>query len=436
MDFKTKLRELRKGAEHERYAELCALFTSGSLTDVELQELKAHLLLCKSCAELLAAYRTIAKSAMPLAAPVDQIEPAPGRKPWSVENAKKQLLNRIEAAKAMERPQPVASPLAQPKLIPDFRQRRRALMATASVALMAMLAGGTYRLGELRGSRSARMSMPTVSRNTQQAKVVPGSVVPNVLAQQLAEQSREVRRLEQELKKQMEASIESRRLLHDAQEQGSNNETIKSKLSSERDTLFQKLQETQNALASAQERLNVLQEDQSRQLLRSASLQRRLEELSTEVKENQQESQPAREALAAPDGDIRELMGARELYIADVFDVDRDGKPQKAFGRVFYTGGKSLIFYAFDLDRQAGVREASTFEAWGRRGPGDKHPLSMGAFSLDNVANRRWILRFDNPKILGQLDAVFVTVEPRAGGHKPSGKQLLFASLRIPPNHP
>jgi hypothetical protein len=129
-------------------------------------------------------------------------------------------------------------------------------------------------------------------------------------------------------------------------------------------------------------------------------------------------------------------MGARELYIADVFDVDRDGKPQKAFGRVFYTGGKSLIFYAFDLDRQPGVREASTFQAWGRRGPGDKHPLSMGNFKLDNVANRRWVLRFDNPKMLAQLDAVFVTVESRSGGQKPTGKQLLFASLRIPPNHP
>jgi len=48
-------------------------------------------------------------------------------------------------------------------------------------------------------------------------------------------------------------------------------------------------------------------------------------------------------------------MGARKLYIADVFDVDSGSRTKKPFGRVFYTQGKSLIFYAFDLDRQPSV---------------------------------------------------------------------------------
>ena len=49
-------------------------------------------------------------------------------------------------------------------------------------------------------------------------------------------------------------------------------------------------------------------------------------------------------------------MGARDLYIAEVYDVGGNGATKKPYGRVFYTKGKSLIFYAYDLDQQAGVR--------------------------------------------------------------------------------
>jgi len=38
--------------------------------------------------------------------------------------------------------------------------------------------------------------------------------------------------------------------------------------------------------------------------------------------------------LLAHDRDIRELMGARDLYIAEVYDVERNGQTRKAFGRV------------------------------------------------------------------------------------------------------
>jgi hypothetical protein len=45
-------------------------------------------------------------------------------------------------------------------------------------------------------------------------------------------------------------------------------------------------------------------------------------------------------------------------------------------------------------------------------------------------------LKFDDPEKLAQIDSVFVTVEPHGGSKKPSGKQLLYASLRTQPNHP
>jgi hypothetical protein len=46
------------------------------------------------------------------------------------------------------------------------------------------------------------------------------------------------------------------------------------------------------------------------------------------------------------------------------------------------------------------------------------------------------VLKSDDPKVLSDIDAVFVTIEPHGGSNHPSGKPLLFAYLRIEPNHP
>jgi hypothetical protein len=132
-------------------------------------------------------------------------------------------------------------------------------------------------------------------------------------------------------------------------------------------------------------------------------------------------------------------MGARKLYIADVFDVDSRSRTRKPFGRVFYTQNKSLIFYAFDLDREAGLKNASTFQVWGQRdnAPSEKaRPTNLGILYMDSELNRRWVLRFDDPKQLAEIDAVFVTVEPHGGSQKPTGKPLLYALLRKEANHP
>ena len=126
-------------------------------------------------------------------------------------------------------------------------------------------------------------------------------------------------------------------------------------------------------------------------------------------------------------------MGARDLYVAEVYDVERNGE---TYGRVFYASGKSLIFYAYDLDEQRAVKNSSTFQAWGRRGPDRQQALDLGIFYVDNAAKKRCVLRFDDPKALATIDAVFVTVEPNGGSHKPSNKPLLFAYLHIDSNHP
>src|ERR1700737_4184047 len=89
-----------------------------------------------------------------------------------------------------------------------------------------------------------------------------------------------------------------------------------------------------------------------------------------ELELEQKEDQVAKDQdLLEHDRDIRELIGARDLYIAEIHDVIGIGETNKTYGRIFYTRGKRLVFYAYDLDAQHSLQQASSFQAWGRRGP-------------------------------------------------------------------
>ena len=161
--------------------------------------------------------------------------------------------------------------------------------------------------------------------------------------------------------------------------------------------------------------------------------QARIQELSEQVRLQTATLDHDRELLAA-NRDIRDLMSARNLHILDVHDFDLKGKAQKSFGRVFYTEGKSLIFYAYDLPTKT-VKNAS-FQAWGQKADGSKQAINLGLLYVDDQKQARWALKFDNPEVIRQIDSVFVTIEPPGGTKQPSGQKLLYAWLGNDPNHP
>jgi len=209
-------------------------------------------------------------------------------------------------------------------------------------------------------------------------------------------------------------------------------------LAQQHEELNAKLQAMSLAYGNNQAELTRLRSERDKTSLRTAFLESKIEDLTAKNRDQDRRLKDAEQYLIS-DRDIRELMGARKLYIADVFDVDGSSRTQKPFGRVFYTQGKSLIFYAFDLDRQPGVVNASTFQVWGQReAPQGESatPMNLGILYMDNETNRRWVMRFDDPKQLTEIDAVFVTVEPRGGSHKPTSKPFLYALLRNQANHP
>jgi hypothetical protein len=197
----------------------------------------------------------------------------------------------------------------------------------------------------------------------------------------------------------------------------------------------QKLTAVQLSAQALQKRLDSTAEQSSQDAKRAAASDAKVNELTNLLRQRDATVDQQQELLAH-DRDIRELMGARDLYVAEVYDVARTGATQKPYGRVFYTKGKSLIFYAYDLDQQTLARNANTFQVWGRRGPDREPPFPLGIFYEDNASKKRWVLKLDDPKLLAQIDAVFVTIEPNGGSRKPSGKPLLFAYLRVDANHP
>jgi hypothetical protein len=213
-----------------------------------------------------------------------------------------------------------------------------------------------------------------------------------------------------------------------------NGESGKQALVQQQAELEQKLQAAQSESQMLARKLETLTHESALQTASAKVLEIKVSDLTRQLQERDT-AIDQRDQLLAHDRDIRDLMGARDLYVAEVYDVGDNGATKKPYGRVFYTKGKSLIFYAYDLDQQ-GIKRASTFQAWGRRGPDRQQALNLGIFYEDNASKKRWVLKIDDPKTLAQIDAVFVTMEPAGHSDKPSGKPLLFAYLRVDPNHP
>jgi hypothetical protein len=161
-----------------------------------------------------------------------------------------------------------------------------------------------------------------------------------------------------------------------------------------------------------------------------------LRELRKQVSD-EAEALEQQQALAAKGNDVRDLVVARNLHIIDVYDRDGNGKSQRAFGRIFYAEGKSLTFYAYDLADPRKLDAKVSFYVWGERLGTEKPVRSLGIFHNDDARDGRWVLTFDDPRVLAQIDSVFVTVESsKKLAIEPRGQRMLFAFLGGKPNHP
>jgi len=196
----------------------------------------------------------------------------------------------------------------------------------------------------------------------------------------------------------------------------------------------------EKALLSALAELRSLKEAGASRDAELVATRYRLNELERDLAEqrglaNQWFAKNDGRSIAVPSAlELRNLIAARNLHVADVSDVNTTDNQLKPFGRVFYTRGKSLVLFAYDLSK---TRPNQTFYAWGSRQSDPHRPQSLGALRADDQTQRRWILEFNDPKVLAHIDSVYVTLEPtNKPGDAPNGKKLLSAYLGPSPNYP
>jgi len=430
---------------HEEFLELCAVSTSGDLTEEEQKKLQAHLSGCAECRQALREFEAAVDVGVPLLA--SKLAAVPAEESAM---SQKELAGPASSSGAVpETPQKKAGvSTGEEERGFAFAQRKGyrpsqvnwsyVWMPFAACVLLTIALGiSAYRAGQ--GHKVEVAHATSGSSDTQvealEQRISDAGHEREVLRTQLGERDRVIADLRRQTEQQARSLNEMKGAQANLEQSLQTDDTEKQRIADERAGLAKKFDDAQVSLQKMQSELDSVSRQRSQDEAQDASLQNQIKDLSGQLRE-QEQTVSKQDELLSHDRDIRELMGARDLYVAEVYDVARDGTTQKSTGRLFYTKGKSLIFYAYDLDQEPGARNASAFQAWGRRGPDREQVLNLGIFYEDNAAKKRWVLKFNDPKVLEQIDAVFVTVEPKGGSHKPSGKPVLDAYLQLPPNHP
>jgi hypothetical protein len=401
---------------HEQYEELCALAASGQASEAELADLRSHLDGCPGCRS--AAYDFTQISAQGLA------QVAAKRLHCDIPSGMTQRFVARARSEGIE--------IRREHVVPVVRPRRAnewlALGAVAALALVAaLLAIGRHR-APIAASPHTDGAVPAA--NTAAPGVLPqGQNEDAALREKLDSAQSEIASMRTAIREQrseLEATGKTQSSLtvqlSDAEQEAAKVRSDKAQLETRIAGLESDLAKTR-ADKSMSDAVVAVQETELRNL--------RSKLVDQETALNQQEE------LAARGSDVRDLVVARNLHIIDVHDRDGDGKSQRAFGRIFYTEGKSLIFYAYDLTDPRKLDAKVSFYVWGERLGSEKPIRSLGIFHNDDRNDGRWVLTFDDPQVLAQINSVFVTAESSKKAIKePGGRRVLFAFLGDKPNHP
>lgn len=400
-------------SSHEQFELLCALNAAGQLDPKEQSLLEVHLIACGVCRAELGEFRQIA----------DELASQPQIPHIAEPNERKEAarFQKFAARQGLT----FSAPARRALQVQRISRFSLPALAVAAVVILACLP-------------------PTVSliRNHRSEKLKPPALLTPVAPPSL--ESTNTRRDQEELLQLQNhlAAVQTKVAGMPGLERQLNQTTR------ERDQLLatirgrdQEIAELRGNLRSAQheliaaksslESLTKRSDDMAGELV---SYRATLASLNDELREQKLGAEQERQLTAAA-RDVRELMGARRLYMIDVYDGEEASRATRSFGRVFYTEGKSLIFYAFDLDRQKGAKKV-TFTAWGQREKDSGTIRQLGVFHIDDATQKRWVMKVDNPDKLKSVDAIFVTVENAPGGNRPEGRKFLYAYLGGQPNHP
>ncbi|HUQ92786.1 MAG TPA: hypothetical protein VM120_13985 [Bryobacteraceae bacterium] len=417
---------------HEVFEELCALAVTGDVTVEEFRKLQEHLHECPSCRACYRDFHSIVGEGLP-------VLQVPRAARWT-------LGGRGLKKRFIERAGKEGISIVEPRRRPVWQWWM--LVPAGAAAALLLAVWPAYRSAADRQreaeSRVAVLSGKVaelerlVSGNRVPAPAVPQPAPPPAAPPDAGDRERDLAHRLSLLRAEHDVALADRGRLEErisalsAQLELTRGDSGISSAEAER--LGRSLRESQLALAQANQNLESLRAAHSVESVTVAEQRMRLEQLAQQAREQTETIERERQLLAAGK-DIRDLMGARNLRVMDVLDTGTS-RSRSVPGRIFLTQGKSLIFYAFDLQNKGNLEKVS-FQVWGKRDGRSQAPRSLGIFYVDDSAQKRWVMKFEDPNVLAQIDQVFVTAEPLGGSRQPTGKQLLTAGfLNETANHP
>jgi hypothetical protein len=398
--------------DHSHYEELAALAAGSQLTGEELTDFQRHAETCAECKRAFAEFQAIVHLGLPL-----------------TESPFRQRMNILTS-----RPDPGATErfirrasLEGIAFSPELRKapsssRPRFLLAGATACALAAIVSVVFILSHPRGASGPQLSNQPSAPEATVAR----------LEQTNAEQQRELDDLRNQLATLSAVSGSQPADRHpsptNATQAASHDAGTAVATQAQENTQEKELEETKAELAA-------LKKARASDYASIVADQVEIKDLSNELKTAKANAANTQSQLATAGGDVSGVMGARHLHVVDVRDAGPDGKPGKAFGRVFLTEGKSLVFYAFDLDNSGKKNSRKTYQVWGETGAGAGSLRSLGFLNVDSKSQQRWVLKSNDAAAFKQINSLFVTEEPQGGASKPSGQRMLFAYLGEA-NHP
>ncbi len=423
--------------EHERFKELAALAAGGQLSGPEYAEFQSHIAVCTACRQDYSEYQEILYDQFPIVDLVDEV-PVKSAGSWATAGAYERRF--LARARAEGIHVPIEPTLGRGL----WRKWRAAAIPRAAYAygIVLIICGFAGLLGYRLHESRVRELANTKAKQRLQDQVEQLQTENSSLEARISELSKTsgVASTDLSSAKAKYAALAARyeTMETELKRTSARADALRTEAQFELEKeagLSKTLKETEVSLANVTEQYQNLRRGHANEVAGVNERLSQLRELEAQLAEARQSLDRTTRLLAA-DRDIRDLMGARSLHITDVFDVDSKGKTQRPFGRVFYTEGRFLIFYAFDLKRARKGPHDRVYQLWGYHEAAERSVQSLGILYLDDQQQNRWALKFNDPSVLSEIDAVFVTIEPPGGSEKPTGKKLLYAYLGSPPNHP
>ncbi len=424
---------------HKSYEELCALAATGQITGDAMKVLDQHVKGCSSC-------RAFLEDLVPLKAHVTPVVAGSRIYPYTLpEGMRERFLQRaandgleLNPGPPMERP--VSSPISAPQTRAGFferfyasHSRPWAWFAPRFVvpALACVMCGA---LGFLAAEHRVRPSLDQLVV----APVQPSSV----RTEQTSAEIEALRQHNNDAHSRLAAV--STELVHaEAQKQELREELSEIAQRAAAGEQFEKrFREVSAQLQDADARATQLQADLDSERAKAANAdaislvqQKATEEANSEIAKLEAQLNHLRE-LDSGKSLAGDLISARNLHIVDVYDSE-NGERKRAFGRVFFVEGKSLVFYAYDLPDSRRANKKVEFQVWGEQAGVNTVSINLGAMRSDNSSQGgRWVLSCDDPKVLNRINAVYITADHNPQhDSQPRGTKLMYAFLGSP-NHP